>query len=275
MWFLKNLTLCRQRKVCHMSLTSLPLPSAFTALLDPVVRDTFQYWRYFQELNSTQQYLIDNPLPVPSFCFSNQQKNAQGTHLRDWSATHLGLYFSFTWPKIPGIDARALTLALTLLLIKHLKTHYRTTTQLKWPNDIFFQQKKLAGIRVDEENNHFIVGIGLNLENPDNQPNAIGLWCDQPEKQKVAQPAALIANLINDLAPNLKTLTPEQLKIDLSQLPAEQDYLKNQKVVMAQHPNIFEGICQGIQPDGTLKLVVPNENKPLYFSSGHILSYDA
>ena len=52
-------------------------------------------------------------------------------------------------------------LAVIRALQRRKKIHY----QLKWTNDIYLQEKKLAGILVERRENDFFIGIGINVNN--------------------------------------------------------------------------------------------------------------
>lgn len=50
-----------------------------------------------------------------------------------------------------------------LALLKCLQRFARTVLKVKWPNDIYCDSKKLAGILVEQVESGYIVGIGLNF----------------------------------------------------------------------------------------------------------------
>ncbi len=64
-----------------------------------------------------------------------------------------------------------------ILLTRVIKEEYNITIQIKWPNDLLYENKKLAGILIDyivsPQNNYLLIGMGVNLNNsshemPDN-----------------------------------------------------------------------------------------------------------
>ncbi|MHA2088234.1 MAG: biotin--[acetyl-CoA-carboxylase] ligase, partial [Promethearchaeota archaeon] len=62
------------------------------------------------------------------------------------------------------------------LLSKVIEEEYDTSVQIKWPNDLLFNNRKLAGILIDyitsSQKNYLLIGMGVNLNNSSNEmPN--------------------------------------------------------------------------------------------------------
>lgn len=81
--------------------------------------------------------------------------------------------------------------AVAVALLKTLKTIFPSEDfSVKWPNDIYFKEKKIAGILIENslmggEISHAIVGVGLNVNQisfDDNLPNPISLSLIAGEK---------------------------------------------------------------------------------------------
>jgi BirA family biotin operon repressor/biotin-[acetyl-CoA-carboxylase] ligase len=55
------------------------------------------------------------------------------------------------------------------LLTRIIKEEYGLTVQIKWPNDLLYDNKKLAGILIDyivsSQKNYLLIGMGVNLNN--------------------------------------------------------------------------------------------------------------
>ncbi|PIE82560.1 MAG: biotin--[acetyl-CoA-carboxylase] ligase [Cardiobacteriales bacterium] len=124
----------------------------------------------FATLPSTQQYLRNHsPLPRPIFCQALNQTAGEGQRGRQWQSTQTALTFSIriTLPDDMGLH-QGLTQALALTLVTTLDPD-ADYLRLKWPNDIFYRQRKLAGILVEGQTNskrldsEVIIGIGINI----------------------------------------------------------------------------------------------------------------
>ena len=57
-----------------------------------------------------------------------------------------------------------------ILLTRVIKEEYNLLVQIKWPNDLLYENKKLAGILIDyvtgPQKNYLLIGMGVNLNNP-------------------------------------------------------------------------------------------------------------
>ncbi|MFH2021679.1 MAG: biotin--[acetyl-CoA-carboxylase] ligase, partial [Patescibacteria group bacterium] len=126
----------------------------------------------FESIGSTNDYLATlTPGRLPRFCVAEQQTQGRGRLGRNWySPLGQNVYLSCQYPFQKNIASLAgLSLVVGLAVINILK-HYLPSAELKakWPNDIVYENKKLAGIllNVQAESNGFcsaIVGIGLNV----------------------------------------------------------------------------------------------------------------
>ena len=105
--------------------------------------------------------------------WAKEQSNAYGRYGRDWQSQIGNLSFSFIIANnlltnqlatYPFIAALAIKDAL-LTYLDHKQQQY---LQFKWPNDILFKGKKIAGVIFESELqgdniNYIICGIGLNI----------------------------------------------------------------------------------------------------------------
>ena len=144
--------------------------------------------------------------------------------------------------------------------------------KIKWPNDIYFEDKKLAGILM--ENNHYkgkqyvLIGVGINFQLID-KIDIDTPWIDLsrivsqlPNFQKIT--ALIINNIL---------IMSEDFQINgLSNLISEwddYDMLKGQEIRSIELNNEFQGHIDGITHQGALKVLTRNGIKELY-SSMHI-----
>jgi len=99
----------------------------------------------------------------PTLLVAEQQTAGRGRLGRGWqSQAGDSLTFSLTLPLAPR-DWSGLSLAVGLSVADSL----HPALQLKWPNDLWLQGRKLAGILIETagmgEQRHVVVGIGINL----------------------------------------------------------------------------------------------------------------
>jgi BirA family transcriptional regulator, biotin operon repressor / biotin---[acetyl-CoA-carboxylase] ligase len=138
------------------------------------------------EVVSTNTYLMKaaaNGAPHASCVVAHIQTNGRGRRGRTW-ISHLGasLTFSLLWRFDCGAAALSgLSLAIGVGLIRALNELGITSAQLKWPNDVLVQNKKLAGILIDLQGDldgpsAAVIGVGINV----NLPEHIKKNIDQP-----------------------------------------------------------------------------------------------
>ncbi len=124
---------------------------------------------YFDELASTQQYLIEaikeGSLQAPIAVVAKKQPKGIGSRNNVWIAKEGDLTFSFAITKEQLPDDLPVSSASIYFgfLIKEILQEYNKDIFLKWPNDIYKNGKKMGGVVTYFRKNIFIVGIGINL----------------------------------------------------------------------------------------------------------------
>jgi BirA family biotin operon repressor/biotin-[acetyl-CoA-carboxylase] ligase len=113
------------------------------------------------------------------FCAEHQQAG-KGRRGRHWHAVLGGsLTFSVLWRFDNGLQSLSgLSLAVGLAIARAVNLHSRHHAQLKWPNDVLVDFRKLAGILVEVQGDMHgaaiaVVGIGLNCRLSAEQRDAV------------------------------------------------------------------------------------------------------
>lgn len=89
------------------------------------------------------------------------QSAARGQRARDWQAGRGGSYQTLAVRGgFPGHAALVLALGMAEVL-----PTYGVQAGLKWPNDLLYRGKKLAGVLAERVSGHLLVGVGLNVNN--------------------------------------------------------------------------------------------------------------
>ena len=91
---------------------------------------------------------------------ANAQSAGRGRHRRKWVSHHGNLYASFIYQDAER-DTR-LSYAVAVAVAETL-VGFGITPQIKWPNDILVDGKKIAGILIEYSGSFVIVGIGINI----------------------------------------------------------------------------------------------------------------
>lgn len=127
----------------------------------------------YDEVGSTNASALEmakSGQPAGTLVVADSQFQGRGRMGRKWhSPRGKGLYFSLILrPDLPIDRISGLSLVAGLGIIRALKETADCQFQIKWPNDILFRKKKLAGILVEmsaelDRVQFMIVGIGINV----------------------------------------------------------------------------------------------------------------
>ncbi len=135
-------------------------------------------------VTSTNTYLMQQKGAAHATCVAaHVQTHGKGRRGRTWvSQLGASLTFSLLWRFQCGAAALSgLSLAVGVALIRALNSLGVNHAQLKWPNDVLVDSKKLAGILIElqgdlEGPSAAVIGVGVNLNLPKNVLESI----DQP-----------------------------------------------------------------------------------------------
>lgn len=138
-----------------------------------MVRPQFQlHWQsHIDSTNRGLWELIAAGNPAGTVLIANSQSAGRGQWGRSWQSPVGGLYLSLSLkPDLPVEKAPCLTLASTWGLATSLQ-NLGVPVQVKWPNDLVCQGKKLGGLLTEtrlEEGiiRDVVIGLGLNGFNP-------------------------------------------------------------------------------------------------------------
>ena len=106
----------------------------------------------------------------PYVCTTERQTGGRGRRGKAWFSPYgQNLYFSLTWEFVNGASAlEGLSLAVGVVVADVLAELGAPNCQLKWPNDILYDGKKLSGILLEITGDaagpcQVVVGVGLNV----------------------------------------------------------------------------------------------------------------
>jgi len=134
---------------------------------------------YFDTAASTMDIaynLAKENSPEGTVVVAEFQTKARGRFNRPWLCwRYKGIYFSFILrPKIHPNRSAIFSLLTAVALVEAINNVTQIYTEVKWPNDIILEGKKLAGIltelEAEMEQTHFmVIGVGINVNNLSHQ----------------------------------------------------------------------------------------------------------
>ncbi|MEF3191495.1 MAG: biotin--[acetyl-CoA-carboxylase] ligase [Campylobacterales bacterium] len=125
------------------------------------------YW--FDELESTQLYLIEalkqKRLKAPVAVVARRQYGGIGSRGSRWIGHEGNLHLSLALPVdvLPSDLPLASVAIYAAMGVKEILARYHANCWVKWPNDIYQDDKKVGGIIINLFDNTIVAGIGLNL----------------------------------------------------------------------------------------------------------------
>lgn len=116
-------------------------------------------------------------------CLTEQQTQGRGRRGRTWvSPFARNLYCSLSWEFEQGVAAlEGLSLAVGVATVVALEKLGLSGINLKWPNDLLWQGRKLGGVLLEITGDasglcQVVIGVGLNIE----MPEPLAATIDQP-----------------------------------------------------------------------------------------------
>jgi len=227
----------------------------------------------FKSIDSTNKWLLKNG-SNGDFCLSETQTAGRGRRNNQWISPNSGnIYLSYCCYFDKTVQHRSLLGLVTGIAIAEalqevgLKAH-----GLKWPNDVFWNDKKLGGVLIQTAENYekFIIGIGLNIRLP------------EQSHQQITQTAVSLEEALKGKALDRENITIQLMQKLLSHtemfadLPFQAftqswqrwDILHGRNVSIQHQDNEVSGEVNGIDKHGRIGILL--ESGLEYFSAAEI-----
>ena len=189
------------------------------------------------------------------------QTHGRGRSNRIWSSpAHAGLYCSILLrPHLPAEQFKPFSIAAGLAVCEALDPGNRIGIQLKWPNDILYEGRKLGGILISTALGGQIVtsavlGIGLNLRfDPTHPPASIALEAVSGiPHQLLTSPEQCF----------LSAISTRYAQLAAGEIPPIADWperlaFRGDHVSILEGRSTISGVLQGLDFDGSLILHTP------------------
>ncbi len=215
------------------------------------------------------------------------QTSGKGRLGRTWvSHANQALTFSVAYPFKKSIsELSGLSLACGLAVIKGISQATGISQEdlkksglgLKWPNDIFLNDKKLAGMLLEggqldaSQATWIVIGIGINLTADDGVENSIKrpiASLDQVGQIKSMDADVLWLAILKELAETIEVFEQHSF-VKFQEEWNSWDIYKNQNCTIVQNEQIqFEGLERGVDAEG--HLLIESEHKIQKIISGDV-----
>ena len=119
----------------------------------------------FDKIPSTQDYahdlIAEGKATDKTVVVAQAQSAGRGRYKRTWVSHHGNLYASFIY-KVYERDPK-LSYAVAVAIAETLIA-FGLKPQIKWPNDVLIDGKKISGVLIEYARNFVILGIGINIK---------------------------------------------------------------------------------------------------------------
>lgn len=189
--------------------------------LSPLSRELFAEIQLHEEIDSTNADALRQLKTGKQgnwIVLAKSQSAGRGRRGREWlSPKNGGVYLSLVRSfELPANSLQALSLVTALSLRQALEKLGIKQLRLKWPNDILYKKKKLAGILLELKQSgdscHLVFGVGINMNLPAATVQAIeravtdiaAISEEQGAAGSIADGNSIVAELANELSANLE-----------------------------------------------------------------------
>ena len=214
-------------------------------------------------IDSTNQYLLErmDTLQSGDACVAEYQQAGRGRRGRQWfSPFGSNLYLSMYWRLEQGpLAAMGLSLVIGIVTAEVLQALGASDVRVKWPNDLYLKDRKLAGILVELTGKtgdaaQIVIGTGINLAMNSPDTNVVNQgWINLQEAGVTIDRNRLAASLVNRMRESLQLFEREGLAPFLDRW-SELDNFINRPVKLLIGEREILGIARGIDQQGGLIL---------------------
>ncbi len=235
-------------------------------------------------VDSTNRFLLDQvitnnvPLSKIPVIITELQTQGRGRFGRQWhSGLGDSLTFSLLWRfDCPVRHLSGLSLVIGVAIVRAFKHLGIERLTLKWPNDVLFSFRKLAGILIELSNDKrsgsaVVIGIGLNVQ----LSSLIKKNIDQSFADlfaitsKVLNRNKLLAILLSELATVLKDFNHFGFDYFRHEWTSYHAYEGKFITLALPDGSINKGIVDGVECDGSIRLKMAT-GKKCSFNSGEL-----
>ena len=237
-------------------------------ILRPLLRGTMfeAHLHHFYKIGSTNSTAMGSAaegVPEGSVLLAEEQTAGRGRGANTWqSPRSTGIYCSAVLrPPLPPSDVLLLSLMAGLAVQAAIQqTDSRVQADLKWPNDILIEGKKVCGILTEMNAEatrvrYVVVGVGINVNQTsfpkELQATSLRLATGS-EWSRVELVAALLKSLDREYRQFVQG--PEARASILRRFAENSSWLHGKKVRIEENGSAFDGTTEGLDARGFLQV---------------------
>jgi BirA family biotin operon repressor/biotin-[acetyl-CoA-carboxylase] ligase len=250
------------------SVPDLLLPEILRPLLRRTIFDA--HLHHFYKIGSTNTIAMmaaAEGSPEGSVFLAEEQTAGRGRGANSWqSPRSTGIYCSVVVrPALPPSDVLALSLAAGLAVQAAIReVDSRMEVDLKWPNDVLLNGKKVSGILTEMNAEatrvrYIVVGIGMNV-NQASFPKELQATSLRLTTGSEWSRVELVAALLKSLDREYRLLMNDSDARDsiLRRFAENSSWVFGKRVRIEENGSAFEGTTEGLDPRGFLQVQTPH-----------------
>ena len=227
-------------------------------------------FKFFDEINSTNTYLR-RQLRIEEFevIVAKKQTDGKGKRESVWISNEGAALFSFAVADNNSELNEKITIFAGYIVYKILKNYIKSNEKLtfKWPNDIYYENKKICGILCEKVREHIIVGIGINVNNTD-----FGVFREKAiSLVEITGKIHSVQNIIEEvvLAFENEFYSLNKKWENVLTVVNENSYLKDKKIIIKKNGKFLEKEYKFLRVDrkGNISLIAKGDSDELKFAS--------
>jgi len=228
---------------------------------------------FIKQTNSTnalmRTLIKQETLPEGFVVYTDFQTAGKGQIENSWeSETGKNLLFSILlYPHHVAIDQQFIISQIVSIAIINVLSDYCENIKIKWPNDIYLNDKKLAGILIENslrgsQINNTVIGIGLNINQTvfkSDAPNPVSL---RQIKEKSFRRKEILVKIVENIL-------DIYIEMDINKI--REDYFKNLYrnngfYSFKAGNELFKAQIDDVQPDGKIIMTLEKgTSRSFYF----------
>ncbi|ASF39666.1 bifunctional biotin--[acetyl-CoA-carboxylase] synthetase/biotin operon repressor [Halobacillus halophilus] len=234
---------------------------------------------HFDQVESTQEIghqLASQGKPHGTVVIADAQGKGRGRMARNWhSPKGKGIWMSILLrPDLPPMRAPQLTLLAATVLAKMVREKTNLHPQIKWPNDLLIDHKKVSGILTEMQAEHdqiqyVVLGIGMNVNQQLNEipqdirHKASSLKIESGQEWDIQQTIQSILRLFENTYDSYVEQGFEQVKKEWEHF----GYRIGEEVTISTMRREWQATLIGIEPDGALRARDKDGNEEKLYSA--------
>lgn len=262
----------------------IPYPWEITPhLRTAILGREIEYYDCLTSTNTTAAKAAEKQKPEGYCVIADRQTGGRGRLHRPWfSPAGKNLYMSLLLkPKIAPAAISELSLVAALALLRTVRKWLKEDEILiKWPNDLYINRRKVAGILCESSSesdqvHYAIIGIGVNLNLTEKDlPPELGESAGSlriTNRKKINRPI-FAAELLNCLESIYGEWSREGLKTFIPELEAA-SLLIGREITVSSSRRLIKGKVLGLDTGGRLRVRNHENHQEEIISCGDITSF--